>query len=140
MTTQKQMNANRLNAQQSTGPKSNEGKAIVSSNAIKHGIFTKYLILASTFGKEDDKEYLEMLNNLVDCLTPQNQMESLLVEKIAIDFWRLRRTIAFKTGSISKHINTMLKSNYTYGTKDNTETAIPADQNRFFLWFKSCLL
>ncbi len=29
-------------------------------------------------------EYLEMLNNLASCLSPQNQMESLLVEKIAL--------------------------------------------------------
>jgi len=32
MTTQKQLEANRLNAQQSTGPRSLEGKAVVSTN------------------------------------------------------------------------------------------------------------
>ncbi|MES2345740.1 MAG: hypothetical protein V4494_07380 [Chlamydiota bacterium] len=61
--------------------------------------------------------YADLL--LVSCLSPRNQMENLLVEKIAIDFWRLRRTIKFETGSISKHISTMLKSHYSYDNKDN---------------------
>jgi len=39
MTTQKQIKANRQNAQKSTGPKTDEGKAAVSQNAVKHGIF-----------------------------------------------------------------------------------------------------
>ncbi len=81
MTTEKQLNANRLNTLQSTGPKTNEGKAVISSNAMKHGIFTKDLIISSRFCKEDGEEYLEILTNLISCLTPQNQMESLLVEK-----------------------------------------------------------
>src|SRR5260370_36592795 len=38
MPTQAQLNANRLNAQKSTGPKSPEGKAISSLNALKSGI------------------------------------------------------------------------------------------------------
>lgn len=119
MATKKQMDANRANAQQSTGPKTDEGKAIVSSNAIKHGIFTKDLIISSGAGRESPAEYEELLNNLLDCLSPSNQMESLLVEKIAVDFWRLRRTIRFEAGSISKHIEDLLKSFYSYGNTDN---------------------
>jgi hypothetical protein len=38
MPTQAQLNANRLNAQKSTGPTSPEGKATSSLNALKSGI------------------------------------------------------------------------------------------------------
>jgi hypothetical protein len=41
MATEKQINANRKNAQKSTGPKTAEGKAAVSQNAVKHGLFTR---------------------------------------------------------------------------------------------------
>ena len=114
------MNANRQNAQLSTGPTTAIGKAIVSANAIKHGIFTKDLILTSSIGQEKMRvEYQEILDNLADCLSPCNQMESLLVEKIAVDFWRLRRTIRFETGSITKCIKSLLKEFYSYGNQNN---------------------
>ncbi len=38
MTTQAQIEANRKNAQKSTGPKSRQGKDTVSQNAVKHGL------------------------------------------------------------------------------------------------------
>jgi len=121
MTTEKQLVANQANALLSTGPKSREGKAIVSTNSMKHGIFTKDLIVSTTIGKENIDEYNEVLDNLKECLMPQNQMESLLVEKIAIDFWRLRRVIRYEAGSISSHLETIFKNFYTYGKKKNDE-------------------
>ncbi len=41
MSTQEQTNANRTNAQSSTGPKTTEGKATSSQNAVTHGFFAK---------------------------------------------------------------------------------------------------
>ena len=38
MSTQPQILANRLNAQKSTGPQTPQGKAVVSQNALKHGL------------------------------------------------------------------------------------------------------
>lgn len=119
MTTEKQLLANIQNAKASTGPVTIEGKEIVATNAIKHGIFTRDLILGSGAGQENRAEYDELLANLTQCLFPRNQIESLLVEKIAVDFWRLRRTIRFETGSISKHIERMIESHYSSGSRNN---------------------
>jgi hypothetical protein len=121
MSSEKQRQANQSNAMLSTGPVTPEGKMVVASNAIKHGIFTKDLIITSILGKEDESEYQEMLSNLINCLFPQNQMESLLVEKIAIDFWRLRRVIRFETGSIGHYLETLFKEFYSLGRKNNTD-------------------
>jgi hypothetical protein len=121
MSSEKQILANQQNALLSTGPKTFEGKVIVATNAVKHGIFTKDLLVSTKLGKEDEGEYLEMLHNLELCLAPQNQMESLLVEKIAVDFWRLRRVMRFEAGSIEKHLETIFKDFYSYGKSDNDE-------------------
>ncbi len=121
MSTEKQLLANQLNAEFSTGPTTASGKAIVATNAIKHGIFTKDLILTSGLERESEDEYNDTLQNLTDCLSPSNQLESLLVEKIAVDFWRLKRTVRFETGSIVKNIQTLLDEFYSYGRKNNEE-------------------
>ena len=47
MASEKQLLANLQNAQLSTGPVTIEGKEVIATNAIKHGIFTKDLILNS---------------------------------------------------------------------------------------------
>jgi len=121
MTTAKQNKANQNNALLSTGPVTDSGKAIVSLNAMRHGIFTKDLIVTCSFGKEDQEEYEELLSNLISSLSPQNQIESLLVEKIAIDFWRLRRVIRFEAGSIGKYLETIFQEFYSYGKQNNLE-------------------
>ncbi len=121
MTTKKQNEANQKNALFSTGPVSEEGKTVVCLNAIKHGIFAKDLIINSGLGKENEKEYYDLFQNLMDCLNPTNQMESLLVEKITIDFWRLRRVLRFEEGSIKKYLDEVLNEFYTYSHKTNSE-------------------
>lgn len=123
MTTEKQIEANKKNALMSTGAVTDEGKALVSQNAVKHGIFAKDLIIAAGDGKEDEQEYRELLNGLVVSLNPSGQMECLLVEKIAVDFWRLRRVLRFETGSIRKFIDMAISDYYNktdyLGNKEN---------------------
>ncbi len=112
MTTEKQTKANQENALLSTGAKTIEGKLVVAKNAVKHGVFTKDLIIQAGDGKEDAGEYQEILANLIECLEPEGQMESLLVEKIAVDFWRVRRVIRFETGSIRNFLDTAIEKYY----------------------------
>jgi hypothetical protein len=52
MSTQAQIKANRQNAQKSTGPKTDEGKAAASQNAVKHGLFAESVIKG-----ENEAEY-----------------------------------------------------------------------------------
>lgn len=112
MTTTKQIEANQKNALLSTGAVTQEGKSVVSQNAIKHGIFCKDLIINSDLGQEDEAQYMELLYELIESLSPRGKLESLLVEKIAIDFWRMRRVIRFETGSIRKYLDDVLRDYY----------------------------
>jgi hypothetical protein len=127
MATEKQLLANRENALQSTGPSTTEGRVIVAKNAVKHGIFTKDLIITCGDGKESEDEYRELLENLICSLNPQGQMEYLLAEKIAVDFWRLKRVLRFETGSIRKYLDMVIFDYYNKtecnGEKTNKSNA-----------------
>jgi len=127
MTTERQIEANQKNALISTGPVTGEGKSLVAQNAIKHGIFAKDLIISSGDGKEDAQEYKELLDGLIISLNPNGQMECLLVEKIAVDFWRLRRVLRFETGSIRQYLDMVIYDYYNKedykGKKENRTNA-----------------
>src|SRR5208283_5862567 len=76
--------ANRQNAQHSTGPKTEAGKAQSRRNALKHGIFAANMFV---YG-ENPSEYEDLLGVLREDLAPESAPEELLVEKIAICVWR----------------------------------------------------
>jgi hypothetical protein len=116
VTTKKQIEANKKNALLSAGAVTDTGKAVVAKNAINHGVFARDLIISSGDGRENEAEYIELLYNLTKSLNPSGQMEYLLVEKIAVDFWRLRRVLRFETGSIRKYLDMVI---YDYYNKEN---------------------
>ncbi len=59
---QRQMEANRRNAISSTGPRTVEGKARSSRNALKHGIFAQEVVIRDGDGAEDPAEFEALLN------------------------------------------------------------------------------
>lgn len=105
MTTEKQIEANRQNALVSTGPRTIEGKAVTAKNAIKHGIFARELVISDGDGKENREEYNQLFQQLVDDLNPEGQIEALLVEKIAVNYWRLKRLVRYETGEIRQDLD-----------------------------------
>ena len=91
-----QISANQINAQKSTGPISEIGKSQVANNAIKHGLFSKNLILAD----EDPFEYQNLLDQLQSELSPSGVLEQTLIERIAVSLWRQKRLIRAETAYI----------------------------------------
>jgi len=47
MATEAQIRANRRNAQKSTGPRTRQGKAALSQNAVKHGLSARQAIISA---------------------------------------------------------------------------------------------
>jgi len=132
MTTEKQIEANKKNAVLSTGAVTDEGKAVVAKNAVKHGVFASDLIISNGDGAENEEEYIELFYNLTKSLNPSGQMEHLLVEKIAVDFWRLRRVLRFETGSIRKYLDMVIydyynKKDYRGNKQNKTNDELDAD-------------
>lgn len=94
MSSPKQIKANRLNSKKSTGPKTPEGKATVSGNALKHG-----LLAAETRLPWENSEDLALLSGrLLASLKPEDELEQLLVDRIVSLVWRLRRAGRIETG------------------------------------------
>ncbi len=82
-----QINANRSNAQKSTGPRTAEGKAVVAQNAVKHGLLSRAAVLHG----EDWEEYTIFHEEMMNELQPDGVQEEELAERIVDLSWRLRR-------------------------------------------------
>jgi len=87
-----QAEANRLNAQRSTGPRTPEGKAKVAMNALKHGLTAKKIVLVN----EDPQGFDAFHNAMWAALNPQDAVEDVLAERVVADAWRLRRVPVFE--------------------------------------------
>ncbi len=94
MPTEAQRKANRQNAKKSTGPRTPEGKARSSKNALKHGLLARDAVMAD----EDPAEYDRQLQILEENLFPKNAIEFELVLQIADSRWRLRRITRIEAG------------------------------------------
>lgn len=79
--------ANRANAQLSTGPKTGEGKATASLNAVKTSLTGRTVLLPT----DDAAEYERHIRAYQDELKPVGQRESDLVQSIADTAWRFAR-------------------------------------------------
>ena len=83
----KRAQANRLNAQKSTGPRTPEGKQAVRLNALKHGLSARTIVLPG----EDGDEFQQLCDDLEARWQPQDRTEQYLVEKMAICQWQQAR-------------------------------------------------
>jgi len=96
MTSEKQVAANKDNAQKSTGPTSEAGKLQTAGNAVKHGILSQRLILPG----EDQQDFIRLQDDLRLSLRPVGALELILVEKIATVIWKQKRLTAANSASI----------------------------------------
>jgi hypothetical protein len=94
MATIRQIEANRKNAKKSTGPKTADGKAMVSSNAVKHGLLAQAALLPS----EDEEAFNSFADDLLAELQPVGTKECLLANEIVNLMWRLRRASLIEAG------------------------------------------
>src|SRR5580658_2595156 len=92
MTSEKQTEANRSNAQHSTGPKTEAGQKRSSMNAMRHGLTGQVTTMT-----DDDRTAHEKLSKaLIADLAPEGAMETQLAQRIATDSWRLNRASAIE--------------------------------------------
>ncbi len=95
MSTLRQIEANRRNAQKSTGPISVTGKAASSMNALKTGIHAKSLVLPT----EDPAELDELVEDSYRSFHPTTPEARSLVDEFIYCEWSLRRLRAAETES-----------------------------------------
>jgi len=94
MPTDSQISANRSNSQHSTGPRTEQGKAASSRNALTHGLFTTRDFVQP--GEED--AFDEMAATYRAELNPQTLLEETYVAAIISATWRLHRCSKVEAG------------------------------------------
>ena len=82
-----QREASRTNGAQSQGPRTPEGKARSSQNAIKHGIYSTRVVLTN----ENPAEYQAMLDSYIAEWRPVGQTEADLLLQMVNAMWRMHR-------------------------------------------------
>ncbi len=93
MRSEKQIEASRRNGAKSRGPATPAGKRKSSANALRHGLLAKHLLLPN----EAAGVFEAYLQQLIARMRPVDTAELALVEEMAINHWRLRRSIAIET-------------------------------------------
>jgi hypothetical protein len=99
MCTTAQLTANRANAEHSTGPKTDEGKAIVARNHITHGLsIRRHIVLPG----EDHDEYEALLSRYKEEQMPGCAIERSLITLLAECEWRNQRCNRIQYGMIEE--------------------------------------
>jgi hypothetical protein len=88
-TTAAQINANRANAQHSTGPVTAEGKATVSQNRRSHGLTGSFQILPT----EDMLELKVLTETVYAEYQPETGTEQRLADSLIRHFWLMQRAL-----------------------------------------------
>ena len=96
------LNANRLNAQHSTGPRTSEGKARSRLNATRHGLTGQVHVTT----EEDRKAHDSHCESFARALQPQDAPEKHLVQTVADKQWQMH------------HAAAMFQSMYAIGQAD----------------------
>jgi hypothetical protein len=94
MTSLRQIESNRRNAQKSTGPKTDSGKQRASRNVIRHGLTAETVIQLL----EDPEDYCAFELAVTADYDPATAVERELVLRLASLLWRLRRATSIETG------------------------------------------
>jgi hypothetical protein len=93
MTSFRQIEANRMNALRSTGPKTEEGKQQSRRNALRHGLTAETVIE----GLEESEDYRAFEAAVIADYDARTAVERELVLRLASLLWRLRRIISIET-------------------------------------------
>lgn len=80
--------ANRKNALRSTGPRTPQGKAKVSTNAVRHGAYSEALFMLG----EREEDFQELKAGMEESLSPVGPLETSMVERLVSLWWRMDRT------------------------------------------------
>lgn len=101
----KQIEANRRNAQKSTGPKTPNGRAVSKRNALKHGILSREVVVHGRCIKESGREFAALRQRFWEDLKPVGMLEEMLVDQIMTKYWRSRRALKAESGEIALSVD-----------------------------------
>ncbi len=134
MATRRQIDANRRNAQKSTGPRTRTGKAAAKLNSLKHGLLAEQPVIRG----EDEVVFEALRREVTKQFDAVGVIETQLVERISGLIWRLRRLGRIEGGIIDFQRQTIehrrlkikadrIKDEYKYGIDEFDTDRAPQD-------------
>jgi hypothetical protein len=127
MTSTARAAANAANAALSTGPRTEEGKAHSSRNAVKHGLTSKQLVIAP--GEED--RFAELHDSLHDQLAPAGALEMSLFNMLVHAAWNLERFRTLEAELMANGVDALLDER-TGKALDRLQRYASANQRSYF--------
>jgi hypothetical protein len=124
MATDKQIQANRRNAQLSTGPKSKEALAQLSERARKHSLSGGHIVLPY----EKAEDYDALRDDLYADYSPANTQECLLVDGIAQQQWKLQRANRLEVAQLTTQYNAAMHAMKTIAAQSAERTILDPDR------------
>src|SRR5437588_12906736 len=116
MSSQRQIEANRLNAQKSTGPATPEGRAAVRLNSLKYGLYAETLILPG----EDPAAFDALLDRFHAEYQPATPTEEAFVSQIVMATWRRARIQRMEVAVYKSEHNLLIGFDRSYRELDDT--------------------
>ena len=110
MTSFRKIEANRRNAQLSTGPVTEEGKRKSRQNAVRHGLTAETVIDAL----EDAEDYAAFEMAVTADYDARTAVERELVLRLASLLWRIRRATAIETDLLQIQAEILHDRRYVY--------------------------
>jgi hypothetical protein len=127
MATDRQIVANRNNAKNSTGPRTEHGKRRSRRNAIRHGLTAETVIDVL----EDPADY-EALEAAINAdYRPRTAFELELVARLVSLLWRLRRAVAIESGLMNIQAESLRKRNAR-----NAPNSEHLDKNKLSVFYR----
>lgn len=99
--------ANRLNAQSSTGPRTAAGKAASAKNALTHGLTSKQVVLDT----EDASAFDSFRSDLERSWLPVGERERCAFDEYVTGLWRLQRCRRTEAAVLDNCIDTLTRDN-----------------------------
>jgi hypothetical protein len=122
MSSLKQIEANRRNAQKSMGPITEEGKQASRCNAVRHGLTAETVIGAL----EDAEDYKAFEAAIIADYDAHSAVERELVLRLASLLWRLRRATAIETGLFAIEAEHLIEAGRTHQVSPTSREAVRA--------------
>ena len=123
MPSDRQLAANRLNAQKSTGPRTLEGKARASQNALKTGVHAESQIIRG----ETAEAFQALTAGYYDEYQPATASQRALVDTMISNEWLLRRLRRVEAGIWNQGLQ-FIKDSY-FQPKDHPEASTYSSQD-----------
>ena len=118
MATPAQIDANRLNSQLSSGPRTAEGKAASAANSFKHGLYAKSVVIPG----EDPADYERHVADYRDRFMPGTPEQDFQVETLIEESWKRRRYSRIEAALMTKIMQNA-------GPSDNPLAAVFSAEN-----------